>query len=210
MAFSSSDWPSSLSNKDSKDWNLGVEIIKDRFESRFIKPIDSLINHSDKIVRCNSGFVIMSIDCLLIETLNQFYFGLNATTEKYHKRNADPNNKFNWQAFRDFFTHSSYFPDFQSDHKLTELFFNEIRCGLLHQAESKSQSLINMKGAYMVRLNIPGDYKGGVTINRTLFHKSVKLEFYKYLDDLGKANSTNILGENLRERCNKKMVNICS
>jgi len=99
--FSSSDWPSSLSNKDSKDWSLGVEIIKDRFESRFIKPIDSLVGHSEKIVRCNSGFIIMSIDCLLIETLNQFYFGINATTDKYNWRNIDPNYKSNWQAFRD-------------------------------------------------------------------------------------------------------------
>lgn len=203
--FYASDWTADLSDRHSINWAKGVEIIKDRFKSRFIIPINSLINNPDKYIRVNSGFLIMSIDCLLIETLNQFYLGLEKTSDKYQKRNPDNNYRWNWQAFRDFFLHSSYFPDFKGNNMLIELFFDEIRCGLLHQAESKTNSLINTKKPIIVRPLVNGDYSRGIELNRNLFHKALEEEFDKYILDLQDPDSKNIFGEFLRNKCNDKM-----
>ena len=105
----SNQWTPNLADRNSPDWKLGVEIIRDRFEYRFFSPIEVLIKHTKKEIRVNSGFVIMSIDCLLIETLNQFYLGLKKTNDKYNRNNPDSNYKWNWQAFRDFFLQKQLF-----------------------------------------------------------------------------------------------------
>lgn len=77
-----------------------------------------MIEHNTIEIRGNSGFLIMSIDCLLIETLNQFYLGLKSTDERYYGRN--------WEAFRDFFGYSQYFPAFKDNDALSELFLNKL------------------------------------------------------------------------------------
>ena len=205
----STDWKTSLSDRNSYEWSNAIEIIKDRFESRFLNPVETLISHSNPDIKYNVGFIVMSIDCLLIETLNQFYFGLKKTTDKYKPTNADSNYKYNWQAFRDFFQHSSYFPEFKGNDVLIKTFFDEIRCGLLHQAESKTNSLINIKNSKIVLPIIPDDYSQGMIINRNLFHKSLRKEFDKYILDLSNPDSKNIYGEYLRDKCNEKMVELC-
>jgi hypothetical protein len=208
--FKTTDWPKELSDSHSNKWPVGVEIVRDRFESRFLKPIQTLVDHEDIQIRYNSGFVIMSIDCLFIETLNQFYLGISTTNEKYNYSIKDNNFRKNWQAFRDFFRYSNYFPLLKADEELIRLFYEEIRCGLLHQAESKSQSLINVKEREMICLNQAGDCKKGLVVNRNIFHDALKNEFNKYLSDLANPNSVNLFGENLRNKCDRKMRFICS
>jgi hypothetical protein len=203
------DWDNDLSDRNSSKWVKGVEIISNRFQTRYFKPIDQLINSSDKIIKYNCGFLVMSIDCLIIETLNQFYFGVKKTTDKYYRTNSDINYKWNWQAFRDFFSHSTYFPTFKGNDVLIQLFFDEIRCGLLHQAESKTNSLINVRLPQMVTFIDATEIKKGIILNRNLFHKALVNEFDKYLVDLETPDSKNIFGEHLRDKCNEKMVELC-
>ena len=205
----STDWPLNLADRNSLDWTKAIEIIQERFEARFLKQVEVLIAHPEKEIRVNSGFVVMSIDCLLVETLNQFYLGLKKTTDKYERSNNNANYQWNWQAFRDFFHHSSYFPDFKGNDEIVKTFFNEIRCGLLHQAESKTNSLINIQNRQMVIPVVDGDYSKGIIINRNLFHEALRKEFDRYISDLGNPDSTNIFGEFLRDNCNKKMVELC-
>lgn len=207
--YYSTDWPIDLADRHSENWPLAIEIIKDRFESRFLNPVNSIVHHTDKNIRLNSGFLIMSIDCLLIETLNQFYLGLKKTNDKYFHTNPDGNYKRNWQAFRDFFNHSIHFSDFKDNDILSEIFFDEIRCGLLHQAESKTNSLINLKNTQIVIPVQFGDYSQGIIINRNLFHSALKKEFDKYFSDLNNPDSVNILGDFLRDKCNEKMTALC-
>ncbi len=47
-------------------------------------------------------------------------------------------------------------------------------------------------------------------INRKLFHNALVDEFNKYLKDLENPTSVNISGENLREKCNRKMFDLCN
>ena len=111
----SNDWNADLTDINSSSWAKGIQIIRERFESRYFNPINQLLNSSDTKVKYSCGFLIMSIDCLLIETLNQFYLGLYTSDEKYNRNNTDPLYKKNRQAFRDFFKHSTFFPDFKDE-----------------------------------------------------------------------------------------------
>lgn len=203
--YYSSDWSKDFSNRNSIEWEKAIMIINDRFRSRYINPINELIKHSEKDIRSNVGFIVMSIDCLLIETLNQFYFGLKDSGEKYYFGNPDKKYKYNSQAFRDFFDQSSCFPLFKGQPDLIKLFYDDIRCGLLHQAESKINSLINIKKGVMVAPVDGTDLKNGIIINRNIFHKALSDEFDKYLEKLSNPDSVNMEGNYLRDMCNKKM-----
>ncbi|HEV8512593.1 MAG TPA: hypothetical protein VGQ59_04935 [Cyclobacteriaceae bacterium] len=198
----STDWTADLADINSPNWTKGIEIIKARFESRYFIPVQQLINSGNGIVKYNCGFLVMSIDCLLIETLNQFYRGLKDSDEAYKNKNCE--------AFKDFFKYSTYFPEFENSEDVIITFYKEVRCGLLHQAESKVNSLINIRESKMV-VPIDGiNPQNGIIINRALFHQALHDEFNKYLKDLENPKNVNLFGKNLREKCNQKMVALCS
>lgn len=208
--YTSTDWPADLADRNSPNWDKAIDIVRDRFEGRYLKPLEVLTDHEDKSVRTNVGFIVMSIDCLLIETLTQFYLGLVQTEDKYYYKNSDSNFKFNWQAFRDFFKHSNNFSAFKGDDDLCKQFFKQIRCGLLHQAESKFNSVINIKRKELVTKIDSTDVTKGLIINRKIFHEALCDDFKQYFENLIKPDSQNIFSESLRDNCNKKMIAICS
>lgn len=192
--YKSSDWLSlGIVDTNDKNWDKAADIIKDRFDSRFFSHI-TLIEKKEF-----SGFLIMSIDCLIIETLMQFYLGVSDTEEAY------PRNQM--KAFEDFFEHSSHFSaDFDTPDKRRE-FYRQFRCGLLHQAEVKKKSLIKISQPDLLTLvnNNPSE---GLIINRKKFHEKLLLEFNDYLEKL-KNNQTNFKGENIRDKAILKMNIIC-
>ena len=94
--YQNTDWKSlNLLDDNNVNWTDGISIIKDRFFSRFFSQIEKI--KDDEF----SGFVVMSIDCLLIETLMQFYLGVDNTEVNYKREQ--------WKAFKDFFKNSTYF-----------------------------------------------------------------------------------------------------
>lgn len=198
-------WSNNLSDRYSIEWENAIDIVRNRFNERYFDPIDEMIKHERKEIRTRVGFIIMSIDCLLIETLNQFLFGIEDTNTKYYKHNPDIEFRYNSQAFRDFFNYSTYFPVFQSTNDLSKIFYEEIRCGLLHQAQTKTDSVINIKNPKMVQPVDGQNFNNGIEINRTIFHVALENEFKKYFKDLENPESKNMKGDYLRDMCNKKM-----
>lgn len=167
-----------LADNDSVDWDKAIKIFKDRFETRFFKPIDALIKHTDEKIKFYSGFTILAIDCLLIETLNQFYHGIDESDDKF---------KPNCKTFKDFFERSDYFKaDFDTDEKIA-IFYKHIRCGLLHQGETKEDTKINLKKTQLISLI---DNKGikSIELNRKEFHKRVTQYFDDYIEKLKDKN----------------------
>ena len=75
------DW---VNARDSDNWDEMVKIFRDRAESRYLKPV-RLISNNNELGEF-SGFSILAIDCLIIETLNQFYNGHDETVGEH--RNA--------------------------------------------------------------------------------------------------------------------------
>ena len=112
-------------------WEKAIDIFKDRMEGRYFNIIDELKWNPNK-----NGFVIIAIECLLIETLCQFKKGVASTW----------NNRV---TYTDFLT--SEFPDIFDDKK-ADLFYKHIRCGILHSAQTKKGSQLTYGYDYSVEL----------------------------------------------------------
>ena len=130
--YNSSEWNAlNLSNSQSDDWNTGIEIIKDRFESRYINYLSQLNQE------LFSGFIVMSSSCMLIETIMQFTLGVEQTSDIHIYQG---NQK---RLFADFLLYSPHFPFFNSLNKGYR-FYWDFRNGLLHQSQTNGLSKINV------------------------------------------------------------------
>lgn len=187
------------------DWEQAVKIFDDRYTNRFINPIYELAKSKNIVVWEYSGFAIMALNCLLIETLNQFYYGVNDTDELIKDKSVSHINKIE-DAFVDFLTKSKFF-NHCFKQKEACLFYLHIRNGLLHQAEVKKGSLIHIKCAQkeMVKIENSGNPNEGISLRRDLFTDSLIKEYGNY--------KTRLLTEpadcKLREAFIKKMGHIC-
>lgn len=176
-----------LTDNNSADWEIAIKIFKDRFETRFFKPLDALLKHEDKQIKLYSGFTVLAIDCLLIETFNQFYHGIDESVNKFSS---------NCKTFKDFFQRSDFFKDdFDTDEKIS-IFYKHIRCGLLHQGETKEYSKINLKKLELISV-IKNNGESSIEINRGKFHKKVTDYFDDYIEKLKDKNQT-VLRENFK------------
>jgi hypothetical protein len=121
--FDVADWKKlNLTTPDSPDWSNAIEIFLDRIQGRFLAPVDAIRNHTDQRIAEFAGFVILAIDCFLIETLFQFRTGQDETAGKHV------------EAFWEFFRNSNFFKhEFESKQK-SDVFYGHFRCGILHQA----------------------------------------------------------------------------
>lgn len=98
----------------------------------------------------------MAIDCLLIETLQQFAEGVSET----------PDGKSGCY-FKNFLI--SYFKEDFDDEK-AKMFYKQIRCGILHQAETKESSKI--KTSHELPIVKFTKEKDGLIINRKNFMRN--------------------------------------
>ena len=154
------------------NWEEATNIFNDRVEGRFVAPVDAMVEHASYEIKEFSGFAILAVDCLIIETLNQFYKGTDATAGK------------NWKAFRDFFRGSVHFKTEFPNSKMCEIFYSHFRCGLLHQAQTKKQSKIRYGEERMIQLVDSKDVNKGLIVDRKRFHDALKLEIKDYIKKL--------------------------
>ncbi|NQZ03500.1 hypothetical protein [Idiomarina sp.] len=172
------------------DWATMVAIFKDRINGRFLGPIQ-LIEEDSKIGRF-AGFSIMALDCLLVETLNQFYQGLDETP------------KDNRKQFWHFFRGSEHFRQ-SFTRKVSDIFYSHVRCGLLHQAQTKKGTLIRTDRDRMID-SAPGGGNEGIIVDRVRFHGALKQEISDYTRRLEGCEED---GPNLRKNFVMKMQYIC-
>lgn len=104
-------------NSDDITLEKAIKIFIDRIEGRFFEQIRTLSNDYNQ-----NGFSIMALACLLIETFAQFIKGLDDTRGVSR------------QEYIDFLMNSlDCFPTKAA----AESFYSCIRCGILHQAQTK-------------------------------------------------------------------------
>ena len=94
-----------------------MNLINKRFQERFIIPLEFIDDSQIK-----SGFLIMAICCLMIESLESFYRGWEDTRGR-----RSP------EAFKKFFARVDGLKQFKD---VSDNFYKHIRCGILHQAET--------------------------------------------------------------------------
>ena len=128
-----------------------ANLIYERFYERYLKPFECNKNRH--------GFSMMAVSFLMIETLHSFQTGLDDTT-------GNGKNSFNC-----FFSQSIYLSEFAD---CSAEFYNNIRCGILHQAETKNGWRIWRRGPLLDSEN--------KTINADKFLKALHNELNRYVN----------------------------
>jgi hypothetical protein len=172
------------------DWVAAISIFETRIRRRFIDPIDTLISLETGLARQNFGFVILAVDCLLIETIQGFREGVSNHSGKSERLFV--NFLSQWPTF------VTSIPVGDRPNDWAKTFYRDCRCALHHTGATGIDFRVGVKGPAII-LN-----KSLVEINRTEFHKELSSEFEKYLADLAALpNAT------LRLNFRNKMNDLC-
>jgi hypothetical protein len=148
-----SSWQA-LTFQNEEDWLTAVDIVEDRIKGRFVRWADKIVEER------YSGFVVVALDCLLLETLVGFQEG-----HPTHKTRS---------AYVSLLTRSMHF-SFDKDTALS--FYENVRNGIIHDAETRRRWII--RRAEPRNKIIKKDAEGNLVLNRTMFHEALKAE----LDD---------------------------
>ena len=152
-------------NSEVYKWDKAIEIFDDRIRGRFLDQIENMVN-------CNylmrDGFSIMALNCLLIETLLQFEKGWDQTPLG---RNKQEYKRFLQDKFPEIFYHD----------KIARIFYEDIRCGILHSAQTKNRSKLTFEQENAVEL--PEDHN--IIVVDVMKLTNAILNYYdRYIRDL--------------------------
>lgn len=179
--FTSADWHA-LDRHSQGNWGKAARIVKDRLDGRFLRYANNCLRSP------HSGFVVLAIDSLFLETLQQFRDGIIDGIGKSEL------------MVTSFLAGKRFQPEF--DQKARKAYYKDIRCGLLHQAEAKRMWLVRRNQACILQSSTDGE---GYIIDVLLFHKAVRDSLNDYLREL-----TNPENGNVRANLWTKMDHICS
>jgi hypothetical protein len=187
------------------DWDTAIEIFEDRIKYRYLDAIDGLQKDDNEHYwqhrQRRFGFAMMALDCLLIETLAQFYDGLKDSDEA--QKGLGLNNA---DFYVRFLTEKSFILKSLFDTSTALAFYQTIRCGILHQAETKKDSIIRFfddKDHSDTPFTLSNDAES-LRIHWINFHRMVKNEFETYCAHL---RIHDVIG--LRDKFRQKMDFIC-
>ncbi len=136
-----------------QEWLKAIDIVEDRIHGRFVAPIHKLIPEEF------SGFAIIALDCLLIESLNGFKEGRAS--------------KGNCEEYVVFLASSPHFKhEFSAD--VASEFCRSVRNGLIHDSETRHQWFIE-KTKPSDRI-LGHDHLGNYVLNRNHFHVALEAE----------------------------------
>jgi len=139
-----------------KDRVVIADAIRRRFCERYVLPVSGPNRH---------GFTSMAVSCLMAEAFESFRHGW-PTTERRSE-----------VAFDCFFKESRRFVAFRSH---AHGFYRNVRCAILHQAETTS--------AWRIRRSGPMFDPHALSINATKFLKALVSEVYEFCDNLIEAD----------------------
>ncbi len=151
------------------------EMIYHRFYDRYIKPFEYKSGYYKTCYK--NGFAMMASGCLLIETLESFYEGLG-DTERRSK-----------EMFKKFFERErSLLGNFNSDK-----FYENVRCGILHQAETTEGYKISRKEKDLFN-------EMTKTINAAEFLKQLEKCLKEYKEKLKESKWNSEIWDNARRK----------
>ena len=179
-----------------------ANFLRKRHEARFFDPIECLRKAADTYT--GYGFSMMSLCCLLTETIQCFREGMPTTSRKewselvdiqsnesvpvdYQLPPAIPKN--GREVFSQFFSDfRSLFPNVDGSD-----FYDNIRNGLLHQAQTKNGWTIDATGTLLC--DPPNKH-----INRNLFAQALRNSFGGYIQNLKGKGWTEPEWKNARKK----------
>ncbi len=141
------DWQK-LTFSSEGEWKIGIDIVEDRIKGRFSKWIDQIEPHRF------SGFAVVALDCLLLETIHGFQQGTSTKDTKAAYRSLLP----------------SIDPGF--DNSTVESFIKNVRNGIVHDSETRGKWLIERDRPSAG--TVEKDSSGNFVLNRVQFHSELK------------------------------------
>ena len=174
-------------------------LIEHRLEHRYIRPLLHIPTDY------KSGFLMMAAACLLIETLQTFYDGKNESKDDNEDK-ADKVVGSEVAFIRFFLKNDAFFPNLRTFFPLSTVkerngkqkqkckFYKQIRCGILHQAETTGACRILREGPLFSR------DANSIKINADLFVKAVNDSLIKYIDLLRVEDCSSHLWKMARQK----------
>ena len=119
------------------NWSDAFEYFEERIKTRYINPIKSILEIGDNL---GEGFAVVNLQCSLIETIESFINGCkseyNTTIRKTQwKKGTTIIFNSNKEIFISFFNNRTPFKELNID---GGLFYQDVRCGLLHETQTKN------------------------------------------------------------------------
>jgi hypothetical protein len=165
--------------EESEDKDGLAKFIYERLSERYIKPVAS----GEK-----NGFAIMACACLLVETMESFQKGWKTTNKKGRGK----------RAFRQFIQR---WPRFSPLVGYEAGFYENVRCGILHQGETRAGWRVTRNSS------CPVFAKGGLVINATKFLNRLDHSLRDYAAELKKAEWNQIVWRNFRQKMDSIVAN---
>jgi hypothetical protein len=167
-----------LSLLESNDnWNEAFEVFQSRLDSRFFGPIDIIKANSRKR---GEGFSIALISVVLLEFISAFELGKKYTTKRDKRTPCDYYSGY--QLLKKFLMNSEIFRShFESESKIKS-FYENIRCGLVHEAKTLNDDIIISENSSK---NVQADSvyyieNGAGILNRDLLLAKIKEHIIDY------------------------------
>lgn len=219
------DLVSVLNKNDNKYWELAFSFFEERIETRYLKPIEAILKMGDNK---GEGFAVVNLQCSLIETIESFINGwiYNNIANKDEKIKAnrwyyrkitertivnEPKLKKedlkNVDIFVSFFENRIPFKNLFSEQDKAKSFFWNVRCGLLHETQTKNGWKIRARNEEGTE-SITKDK----IIYRTNFDLDIKkvIESYKSAIVKGEDFDDNISIDDLKQNFIDKFNHICT
>ena len=198
----------SVEQSSEADWNTAINILTERFEERYFSTIHYLsfdFAERRKTIEKfeKNGFAIMALNCLLIDTFYQFEYGLESSSELNPVTQDKGVGRHYTTFLRTKFPQLFTVQPRTGNKDLADLFYSDIRCGILHSAQTKGCSMLACEGGpvldYIYRPN-----KVGIRVD--VNQLSDMLEDYFYKDYLQRLNDRD---EDTRKAFIDKMNFVC-
>lgn len=189
-----------ISNIHSDKWDDAIEIFENRVNSRFMNPIDAILKIDE---RKGEGFAAAALQSLLIEYLESFYQGKNYKENSntsitncddiytYCLKSTHTVEKIihpfiytsSAKLIKDFLrVREPFRKEFKKN--AADLYYKHIRCGLLHEAATKGNSLILRLDGDIIMQKI----ENGIIIDPVNFQKALRLFINDYKIELLKTD----------------------
>lgn len=184
--FTVGDWKDlrkKLKINESLNWDEAFNVFRDRISSRFLNPIEK-IQHDGK--KEGEGFSIALISVVLLEFLAAFDLGLIYKNFK-DDNNIPPNEyKDSKTLLLNFIIKSDIFKNQFASNKLISKFYDDIRCGLVHQARTLGNNSIisndSRKNIQLDNFYFKSETEEEHILNRDLFLKKIleHIDYYRH------------------------------
>ena len=171
------------------DFRAVVDAFHGRIDDWYILPTKELINHKDG---GHYAFAVMALNCLLIDTMSQFYYGLLTSSGKKFKnfvRDRIPKLAGNLPVQ----INQPVSPHNKNGDPLStyeEVLYTGFRCGILHQAHAPLYGVLSgVPTPFAFQNNGTTQYATGPDCPSVICHtrkvfEEVETAFLQYLDDL--------------------------